>query len=388
MAYPKEYYAFEQETGISPKVQAQMDLQQHALDAYEVLYENLQPKTRSAQVSAYNVVYDDDYGGEYIDGDRLVLLLVGRNKEMEEKYRDLCGNSSYIRFADAQYSLNELNSLKPLADELMLEYGIVSHGVDVRSNRYHIGVIEDDYDALLADQRIVQNLDLLSITSEKVQTSASLYGGDKITNSSGTSYSVCIGGTYNGKKAILTAGHGNSVGMSITRSGVHVGVIRYKRANEDPVATGVSSFGDFAIVELNGSVYKGTNKVMGETGAGLNITGVYSSVPVGTTVYKYGDATKYSWGNVTATMVTVRPALNADRTYRFNNMTQCRMKNKNGTHAINRGDSGGCVYIKSGSSYKIQGSVSSFDTSNTIYSIMYSSPIYYAMDAGFSPYTS
>ena len=387
MAYPKEYYAFEQETGISPKVQAQMDLQQHALDAYEVLYENLQPKTRSAQVSSYNVVYDEDYGGEYIDGDRLVLLLVGRNKEMEEKYSDLCGNSSYIRFADAQYSLNELNGLKPLADELMLEYGIVSHGVDVRNNRYHIGVIEDDYNILLADKRIADNLDRLSITSERIQTSASLYGGDKITNSSGTSYSVCIGGTYKGKKAFVTAGHGNSVGGSMKRSGLQLGVVKYQRANENPAQTGVSSFGDFAIVEVNGSTYTPTNKVMGETGAGLNVTGVYSSVPVGTTVYKYGSATKYSWGNVTATMVTVRPSINQDRNYRFNNMTQCSMKNKSGTHAVNKGDSGGCVYIKSGSTYKIQGSVSCFNSTSSVYSTMYSSPIYYAMDVGFSPYT-
>mgnify|MGYP000058241485 CR=1 FL=1 len=80
------------------------------------------------------------------------------------------------------------------------------------------------------------------------------------------------------------------------RSGLQLGVVKYQRANENPAQTGVSSFGDFAIVEVNGSTYTPTNKVMGETGAGLNVTGVYSSVPVGTTVYKYGSATKYSWG--------------------------------------------------------------------------------------------
>ena len=63
------------------------------------------------------------------------------------------------------------------------------------------------------------------------------------------------------------------------------------------------------------------------------------------------------------------------------------MKNKSGTHAVNKGDSGGCVYIKSGSTYKIQGSVSCFNSTSSVYSTMYSSPIYYAMDVGFSPYT-
>ncbi len=387
MAYPKEYYAFEQETGISPKVQAQMDLQQHALDAYEVLYENLQPKTRSAQVSSYNVVYDEDYGGEYIDGDRLVLLLVGRNKEMEEKYSDLCGNSSYIRFADAQYSLNELNGLKPLADELMLEYGIVSHGVDVRNNRYHIGVIEDDYDTLLADERLSERLDRFSITVEEgaQACASSLYGGDKLRNSNGISFSLCIGGTYEGRDCILTCGHGNEGFPIIYRgsSSTVVGNVVFQRANQSEIpGEPILGLGDYAIVQLN-SNFTGTNKVRNATTL-LNIKGVYSSVPVGTTIYKYGATTGYSSGHVTAIAQTVHyQSKRSD--YYVGGLTLSYVTNSSGTAALAEGDSGGCVYIKDGSIYKIHGNVTAqFENTGN----MYSTPIYYAQYVGFEPDTN
>ena len=82
---------------------------------------------------------------------------------------------------------------------------------DVRNNRYHIGVIEDDYDTLLADERLSERLDRFSITVEEgaQACASSLYGGDKLRNSNGISFSLCIGGTYEGRDCILTCGHGN-----------------------------------------------------------------------------------------------------------------------------------------------------------------------------------
>ena len=56
------------------------------------------------------------------------------------------------------------------------------------------------------------------------------------------------------------------------------------------------------------------------------------------------------------------------------------MQNSSGTTAIAPGDSGGPVFVKSGSNYLLHGIVSA-TTSGTNY--MYSTPVYYAIDVGF-----
>ena len=62
----------------------------------------------------------------------------------------------------------------------------------------------------------------------------------------------------------------------------------------------------------------------------------------------------------------------------------------NGTDAIAGGDSGGPVYVKSGSNYLLHGivAVRGEPAENEVASIMYSSPIYFAQDVGFTVKTS
>lgn len=104
-------------------------------------------------------------------------------------------------------------------------------------------------------------------------------------------------------------------------------------------------------------------------------------------LYKYGSTTGYSWGPITYTNVTVTYTdIWGLTTYQVRGLYQSSLQNSSSTHAVDEGDSGGCVYIKEGSSYKIHGSVSGMRKSSSgVNSIMYSSPIYYAQAAGFSP---
>lgn len=62
----------------------------------------------------------------------------------------------------------------------------------------------------------------------------------------------------------------------------------------------------------------------------------------------------------------------------------------NGTDAIALGDSGGPVYVKSGSNYLLHGIVAAGEkpAENEVASLMYSSPIYFAQDVGFTVKTS
>ena len=62
------------------------------------------------------------------------------------------------------------------------------------------------------------------------------------------------------------------------------------------------------------------------------------------------------------------------------------MQKADGTDAVAQGDSGGPVYIKSGSNYLLHGIVTSLHESPTgqATSLMYSTPIGYPINAGFT----
>ena len=92
---------------------------------------------------------------------------------------------------------------------------------------------------------------------------------------------VGICGTYNGRKALVTCGHGNEkVGLFTQRypyimfAGSRIGQVSYQRANTSRLAEGVETLGDFAIVTFdNDNAVTITNRIYG----GIDITGIYSS---------------------------------------------------------------------------------------------------------------
>ncbi|WP_339312725.1 trypsin-like serine protease [Paenibacillus sp. FSL M7-0896] len=265
--------------------------------------------------------------------------------------------------------------------------------MDRKANQFYVSVIEEDYNKLMNEQpqtlqKTTESLPVRIEPGTPNTSTAQLWGGDRITNEdNGAGLSVGIGGTYGGSSAILTAGHSNEkVGFLSTRypyiqySGTRTGQVSYQRANRTNGATGVDSLGDFAMVKLTGSD-TATNKVYGS----VSITGTYSSVPVGTTIYKYGATTGYSWGTVTQASINVIYSDGLFNTYYVNGLYQSLMQNSSGTDAVAGGDSGGPVYMKDGSANKLHGIVTarSNPTSGPA-KIMYSTPIYYAEHAGFT----
>ena len=205
---------------------------------------------------------------------------------------------------------------------------------------------------------------------------------------------VGICGTYNGQNALLTCGHGNGkVGIISTRypyisyAGSRIGQVSYQRANLDSSETGVESLGDFAIVTLNSDVSI-TNKIYG----GLNVTGTYSSLPEGTTIYKYGKTSGLSYGTITQASISyaIDYSDGIMTTYYVRGLYKSSMQKSDGSDAIEPGDSGGPVYIKDGSNYLLHGIVTARQNpaDGEVASVMYSTPIYYAIDAGFTVKTN
>lgn len=156
-----------------------------------------------------------------------------------------------------------------------------------------------------------------------------------------------------------------------------IGQVVFQQANMNSGNSGSSSLGDFAIVKItsNDTI---TNKVW----EGGQITGTYSSVPVGTTLYKYGSKTGYAWGNVTGTALRVTYSGDLFHTYIVDGLYSVALQNSNGTTAIDSGDSGGPVWRTDTGENLLHGIVTAkINDTNT----MYTTPIYYAQNQGFQP---
>jgi len=362
-----------------------MQLQEPALEAYRELLNHFQK-------NGFEYVYPDEYAGEFIEDEILVILLKEGFEDLANKYINYCGDSKSVEIQTVPYSLKDFQTAEEVFWTLKNSYKIVSYGVDRKNNCFFAEVEQEDYDRLLADPAVKELAVPLRVNVQKTFSAcANLYGGDSILNNylPPTSYSVCIGGTYTNssgatESAILTAGHGNDTIFSFYRNDLYVGKVRYAQCNSDYSNTSATSYGDFAIVGL-GTNYTATNKVRNASGL-VSITGTYPSVPQGTTLYKYGAATGYAWGYVTQANITV-----SYNSYYVRGMYESVIQNSSGTVPIWPGDSGGSVYINTSSGYKLQGLVAaggSFTVGSTTYYRMYSSPMGYPEYFGFTPLTN
>ena len=310
-------------------------------------------------------------------------------EETIDDYSERCESLDCVRFVKADYSLNELEQYDKLSYELLQQYSVVSFGVDRKNNRYEICVETNDYNEVVHEVNKMGLGDIIHVKSsgKALLCSTPIIGGyriDKVNNTG--SFTACIGGYYNGQEALLTAGHNNEGSPNFYRSGSLIGSVTMQRCNTVANNTSISAYGDFAVIALN-SNYNGTNTIQSSSGTVVSITGTFSSVPVGTTIFKYGYSTGHSWGIVSMVNETVVSYGNLYQ-YTVRGLTRSVMQNATQTNAINYGDSGGPVYINDGT-YKLQGSVQGFQLPQNggVNSVMRSSPIYYTVQAGFTPKT-
>lgn len=174
-----------------------MSLQEEALDAYQLLWDSFEKDPESLQ--SY---YPDEYGGEYINGDKLVIQLTENTPENQAKYRELCGNSDKVVFEKVTYSLNYLNSLESQAELLSKDYAVTGYGVRRSENKFILEVEQDDLDAV--QQRLLRQRSNAPIEIQvgvpMETTASSLIGGGSL-YITGHTFSLGVCGTYGGKPA-------------------------------------------------------------------------------------------------------------------------------------------------------------------------------------------
>lgn len=365
--------------------------QTNALLAYERIMASFDSNARN-----HGSNYPDEYGGEYIEGEALYVLLTDTKNATINKYKEIVSDIKNVIYAKADFSLAYLESLNSIADELCDEYNISGYGTDRKNNRFVIrihspNVSQKKYSSLdfeSTKSALLKYFDSNAVIFQQEELNkvyTDLVGGQALSSST-----LGIGGTYQGNDAILVAGHSYNPNGNENPSSVNV----YNASGYHIATTELTNFyygcyGDYSIA-LCESGYSSTNAIYSNSGQTYRyITGVaYSgNTPVGTTVYKYGKAGRYAVGTVTY----------LNQTALYGPITDVQVKGLNyfsislsQGYDTGSGDSGGPVYISS-SGYKIVGTISGGPASNDTaqYSkTIYYSPIYYAINDGFSVKTS
>ena len=261
-----------------------MSRQEEALDAYQLLWDSFEKDTESGQP-----IYPDEYGGEYIDDDKLVIQLTENTPENQAKYRELCGNSDKVVFEKVTYSLNYLGSLESQAELLSKDFAVNGYGVKRSENKFIIEVEKQDLTAVqqrLMRQRSSAPIEI--VEGEPAETlAANLPGGIGIQSSNGTNISACTTGYYGGSVALVTCGHGgNGVKAPVKKDGNSIGTFKVVKFQNN-------SYGDYSIATLNsGFSQYGYVKYGGGTGY-KSVAGLRKSIPEGTAVARYGAVTGY-----------------------------------------------------------------------------------------------
>ena len=282
-------------------------IQREAVEANDVLFSNFEWDD--------GYVYPEDFGGTYIDYDTLHILLT--SFEEVHWYEDLLSNYKKIKYDLVEYSYNELYSeAEGIVDNLDFQF-VVSYGVDVKTNRGFIGVLEDHYDELLP----FENEIVYIIAEEPVIEDIGVRGG-ALVNVNGPAFTIACGGTYNGNDALLTCGHGMSVNSPVTWYNNTVGIISMVQYNSNQT-------GDYAFANCTNGYSPSTTYYTNLYGSYSNYTGYYYNPPAGTYLYRYGSSSGQAQHQVVNTGVT---AVNNGVT--INNLTMA-------TGTAQNGDSGG-----------------------------------------------
>ncbi len=346
-----------------------MSRQEEALDAYQLLWDSFEKDTESGQP-----IYPDEYGGEYIDDDKLVIQLTENTPENQAKYRELCGNSDKVVFEKVTYSLNYLNSLESQAELLSKDFAVTGYGVKRQENKFMIAVEQQDLTAVqqrLMRQRSSAPIEI--VEGNYAQTLANLPGGTKIVNSSLSNLSVCITGYYGNNKvpALVSCGHGYTyVDDEMFYNGTAIGkIVKSKYGN--------FQYGDYSITTL----YSGNPRYpYVKSSSSTKYVSGFRATTSGASIARYGASTGYGFGVVSITNYTVKYTENNGDTTTVKGLTVASQPVDSPKAA--KGDSGGCVYTQGSPTY-VTGIISGGGPILGIDYLLYT-PIAYVTDQGFS----
>ena len=345
-----------------------MSRQEEALDAYQLLWDSFEKDTESGQP-----IYPDEYGGEYIDDDKLVIQLTENTPENQAKYRELCGNSDKVVFEKVTYSLNYLNSLESQAELLSKDFAVTGYGVKRQENKFMIAVEQQDLTAV--QQRLVRqrsSAPIEIVEGEYAQTLANLAGGTGINNTYGNQ-SVCITGYYGDSVALVSCGHGgNAVSNSIFYNGTAIGKIRKVKYTDQ-------GYGDYSISTLYSGNPRYPYVKYASAGQTKYVSG-FRATASGASIARYGAASGYGYGVVSITNYTVKFDEKNGETTTVKGLTMASQPS--GSNKAEHGDSGGCVYTQGSPTY-VTGIISGGGPILGVDYLAYT-PIAYVTDQGFS----
>lgn len=284
-------------------VPQEMLLQEEALNAYEALY------SRFEQDEDNNYILPDDYAGEYIDDD--YNLIVQLTTDDYSKYEFLLDEFDCVVFKTVEYSRNELMDLAEKTSASIIntenidDIEYITSGVSNQENKAKINIytnkpVEENV-ALYSTNNLPLEIEFIYNEDKTPPSSmsefrtpystnastATLIGGKSIVEGKlGLVYlTMAACGTYNGKNAILTCGHGLTKTLSVHCDNVEIGNVYYTKFENN-------NYGDFGIITLNDNAVM-TNQVKYQTGT-VPITATINTVPENTTCYNYGGASGFT----------------------------------------------------------------------------------------------
>lgn len=300
-----------------------------AIDAYDELVERM----GIVIPSDYRYPnYPDDFGGAYYDGGYLHICLTDNTSDAQTYYRSLVSNPDVIVFEHVDDSYNELyNTMMNVVTDNVDD--ISSAAVNVCDNVVEIGM-PVDYNGEKAKQIATKACEknIVVVDEEKASCATKLVGGQRISRT-GSNGTMTICGTWNGKSAILTAGHCVVTGVTyrhLSNSGTELGTGAYRKYNSN-------QFYDYGVITLSGD-YTLSNLVMYSSGTqAITSRQTSTSSLQGTTIWKYGSTKGFATAKIEAT--------NAVASYADGTTLYGMNKASFVTGTGYKGDSGGPVYL-------------------------------------------
>jgi len=310
-----------------------------------------------AQLLAY---YPDYYAGAYINDEGNLVILTKNAKVTDIEYsKKICDNER-ILYKEAEYSYNELFSIKDrerdMLNEMRKSGSVGDFSLEIRDNENMIYIgINDMYDeavktSIMSCSRNAKEFsgkDCISIFQSAVlEQCGTLYPGSLIDSteqgSVGFKASYTSGSTT--KTGFITAGHVTLGSSSVYDSG---NILTHKKIG-DVITCKIENYYDASFVETNSS-FPISNTVDGCT----ILAGTILVPAVGSKVYMCGYKSGIQEG---FTISHVYEGWFSGKYLSFMVKTGC--------YCV-QGDSGGLLYTKSGSTAKVFGILTARDTDLT-----------------------
>lgn len=287
-----------------------MENQIESVSQYQKMLEsfNAGEKTRSV----HEQLYDDNYGGSYIDDNGELVVLLVENSDYGISAIEQATGSDDVQTIKCQHSFNELITVIEIINE-NLDYLIENDVVitemyeDVYSNTVKITVLELDEAKEKMIRQIVDSPCMEIIGSDDFSSleEIDIKGGFKITsndNNRNSTLGFCA--TKNGNEGFVIAGHaGDKIDESFSYNSWIIGEVL------TTTFTKSSAYADAAFLEKTSDADT-TYDIGGY--ACRTLAESVSDYPVGMVIYKYGISTGTTSGKILSNYCTTTIDMNDD----------------------------------------------------------------------------